>query len=185
MFNIQGSELIFLLLVALVILGPEKLPDAVRKATKAYSEFKKMANGFQGELRQVLDEPMRELRDTADAVRDAARFDIDLDMGTGPTKSSPSGGSKPNNNPMERATPGVSKIEPRTGPSSSRDTGLNFGNASAKRQARVARGEEPAVEPAIEPAVEPSVVPAIDATPAPAPEPEPAPSAEVAEDANE
>ncbi|MDP2291180.1 MAG: Sec-independent protein translocase protein TatB [Actinomycetota bacterium] len=180
MFNIQGSELIFLLLVALVILGPEKLPDAVRKATKAYSEFKKMANGFQGELRQVLDEPMRELRDTADAVRDAARFDIDLDMGTGPTKSSSSGGgSKPNNNPMERATPGVSKIEPRTGPSSSRDTGLNFGNASAKRQARVARGEEPATDPIAEPATEPVT----DA--AAAPTTEPAPSAEVAEDANE
>ncbi len=48
MFNIQGSELIFLLLVALVILGPEKLPDAVRKFTKAYTEFRKMANGFQG-----------------------------------------------------------------------------------------------------------------------------------------
>ena len=71
MFNIQGSELIFLLLVALVILGPEKLPDAVRKFTKAYTEFRKMANGFQGELKQVLDEPMRELRETADAMRDA------------------------------------------------------------------------------------------------------------------
>lgn len=176
MFNIQGSELIFLLLIALVILGPEKLPDAVRKATKAYSEFKKMANGFQGELRQVLDEPMRELRDTADAVRDAARFDIDLDTGTTTTKSSPTG-SKPNNNPMERATPGVSKIEPRTGPSTSRDSGLNFGNASAKRQARVARGEE-AVEPPIQPVAMPD-------TAAAAPEPEPAASAEAAEDASE
>ena len=69
MFNVQGSELIFLLLIALVVLGPEKLPDAVRKFTKAYSEFKKMANGFQGEMRSVLEEPMRELRDTADLMQ--------------------------------------------------------------------------------------------------------------------
>ena len=55
MFNIQGSEMIFLLLVALVILGPEKLPEAVRKFAKTYAEFKKMANGFQGEFRQALD----------------------------------------------------------------------------------------------------------------------------------
>ncbi|HAN35122.1 MAG TPA: twin-arginine translocase subunit TatB, partial [Acidimicrobiaceae bacterium] len=76
-FNIQGSEMIFLLLVALVILGPEKLPEAVRKFAKTYAEFKKMANGFQGEFRQALDEPMREFRETANAVRDAAKFDID------------------------------------------------------------------------------------------------------------
>ena len=85
-FNIQGSELIFLLLIALVVLGPEKLPDAVRKFAKAYAEFKKMANGFQGELRQALDEPMRELRDTADAMRAAANFDLDGD-GAAPATS--------------------------------------------------------------------------------------------------
>ena len=75
-FNIQGSELIFLLLVALIVLGPEKLPDAMRRFGKAYGEFKKMANGFQGELRSALDEPMRELRDTADVMMKAAQFEI-------------------------------------------------------------------------------------------------------------
>ena len=124
MFNIQGSELIFLLLVALVILGPEKLPDAVRKAAKAYGEFKKMANGFQGEMRQVLDEPMRELRGTADMVRDAAKFDIDLDP------------SKP------RQSPAVSEIAPKPAPIK-REAGLNFGSANPRRQERVARTDEP------------------------------------------
>jgi sec-independent protein translocase protein TatB len=75
-FNIQGSEMIFLLLIALIVLGPEKLPDAIRKFGRAYSEFKKMANGFQGELRDALDEPMRELRETADAMKSAADFDL-------------------------------------------------------------------------------------------------------------
>jgi sec-independent protein translocase protein TatB len=138
-FNIQGSELIFLLLIALLVLGPEKLPDAIRKGTKAYTEFKKMANGFQGELRQVLDEPMRELRDTADAVREAARFDVDLDMGLGTSTG------KPPNNPMERATPGVSDVAPKSAPIK-REQGLNFGSANARRQQRVARDET--VEPA-------------------------------------
>ena len=72
MFNLQGSEIIVILLLALVVLGPEKLPDAVRKFTQTYSELKKMSSGFQSELKSALDEPMREIRETANLVRDAA-----------------------------------------------------------------------------------------------------------------
>jgi sec-independent protein translocase protein TatB len=71
-FNLQGSEIIVILLLALVVLGPEKLPDAVRKFTQTYSELKKMGAGFQSELKSALDEPMREMRETAKVVRDAA-----------------------------------------------------------------------------------------------------------------
>jgi sec-independent protein translocase protein TatB len=71
-FNLQGSEIIVILLLALVVLGPEKLPDAVRKFTQTYSELKKMSSGFQSELKSALDEPMREMRETANVVRDAA-----------------------------------------------------------------------------------------------------------------
>ena len=69
--------MVFLLIIALVVLGPEKLPDAVRKFGKFYGEFKKMSTGFQSELRNALDEPMREMRETADAVRQAASFDFE------------------------------------------------------------------------------------------------------------
>ena len=72
MFNLQGSEIIVILLLALVVLGPEKLPDAVRKFTQTYAELKKMSSGFQSELKSALDEPMREIRETANLVRDAA-----------------------------------------------------------------------------------------------------------------
>jgi sec-independent protein translocase protein TatB len=71
-FNLQGSEIIVILLLALVVLGPEKLPDAVRKFTQTYAELKKMSTGFQSELKSALDEPMREIRETAKLVRDAA-----------------------------------------------------------------------------------------------------------------
>ena len=79
MFNFSGSEIIFLLLLALIILGPEKLPDAVRKFGKGYAEFKKVTTGFQQELKSALDEPMREMRETADAFKKAATFDLQLD----------------------------------------------------------------------------------------------------------
>jgi sec-independent protein translocase protein TatB len=77
MFNLSGSEMVFLLLIALIVLGPEKLPEAVRKFGKAYSEFKKMSSGFQSELKSALDEPMREMRETAEAFKQAVNFDAD------------------------------------------------------------------------------------------------------------
>ena len=127
MFNIQGSEMIFLLLVALIILGPEKLPDAVRKFGRLYGEFKKMANGFQGEIRSALDEPMRELRDTANLVREAARFDI---MGSGPQADTvPEPGS---------AVPAVPGSAVPATPVAT-EPGLNFGSAHPRVEVRPPR----------------------------------------------
>jgi sec-independent protein translocase protein TatB len=76
-FNFSGSEIVFLLLIALVVLGPEKLPEAIRRFGKTYAEFKKMSTGFQTELKSALDEPMREMRETADAFKKAATIEFD------------------------------------------------------------------------------------------------------------
>jgi sec-independent protein translocase protein TatB len=79
MFNLSGSEIVFLLLIALIVLGPEKLPEAVRKFGQVYAEVKKMSSGFQSELKSALDEPMREMRETAEAFKNAANFDFKFD----------------------------------------------------------------------------------------------------------
>lgn len=90
-FNLSGSEVIFLLLLALVILGPEKLPDFIRKVGRVYAEVRKMSTGFQTELRQAMDEPMRELRETAELTRRAVTFDPDTPRPTTPPKPVDSG----------------------------------------------------------------------------------------------
>ena len=74
MFNLQGSELVIILLLALVVLGPEKLPDAMRKLGSTYAQLKKMSNGFQQEFKAAVDEPMREVRETANMLRDSTDF---------------------------------------------------------------------------------------------------------------
>jgi sec-independent protein translocase protein TatB len=73
-FNLSGSEIVVILLLALVVLGPEKLPDALRKAGKTYAELKKMGSSFQSEMRSALDEPMKEMRETADLLRKSAEL---------------------------------------------------------------------------------------------------------------
>lgn len=74
-FNLSGSEIVVILLLALVVLGPEKLPDALRRAGRAYAELKKMSSTFQSEMRSALDEPMKEMRETADLLRKSADFE--------------------------------------------------------------------------------------------------------------
>ena len=74
MFNFQGSELIIILLLALVVLGPEKLPEAMRRLGRFYADLKKMSAGFQEEFRAAVDEPTRELRETANTLRDSLDF---------------------------------------------------------------------------------------------------------------
>lgn len=72
-FNLSGSEVVVIVLLALVVLGPEKLPEAVRRFGRIYAELKKMSTGFQTEFRSALDEPLRELRETADLTRESIR----------------------------------------------------------------------------------------------------------------
>jgi sec-independent protein translocase protein TatB len=94
-FNFSGSEIVFLLLLALIILGPEKLPDAIRSFGKTYAEFKKVTTGFQSELKNALDEPVREMRETADAFKQAASFDIAADMLEGKKPAAAAGAAAP------------------------------------------------------------------------------------------
>ncbi|MEO5973738.1 MAG: twin-arginine translocase TatA/TatE family subunit [Ilumatobacteraceae bacterium] len=69
MFNLSGSEIIFLLVIGLVVLGPEKLPGALRKAGRVYGEFKRITSGAESEFRSAFAEPLRELQDTASSYK--------------------------------------------------------------------------------------------------------------------
>ncbi|MEK7411277.1 MAG: twin-arginine translocase TatA/TatE family subunit [Actinomycetota bacterium] len=65
MFNLSGSEIVFLLIIGLVVLGPEKLPAALRKAGRLYGEFRRITSGAESEFRSAFAEPLREFQDTA------------------------------------------------------------------------------------------------------------------------
>jgi len=52
MFDIGFFELVLIGVVALVVLGPEKLPGAIRSTLKTVRSIKGMANGFRQEVEQ-------------------------------------------------------------------------------------------------------------------------------------
>lgn len=55
MFNIGGAEFLVILLVALLVLGPNKLPQAARQVGHFLGEFRRVADGFQQELKSAMD----------------------------------------------------------------------------------------------------------------------------------
>ena len=59
----------FLLIIGLVVLGPEKLPDAIRRVGRLYAELKRMSSGVQTDLRKVMDEPLKEMMNTTNSMK--------------------------------------------------------------------------------------------------------------------
>jgi len=62
MFNIGMPELVVILAVALIVLGPNRLPEVARMLGKALAEFRKATSGFTQELdnaRAMLEEEAR------------------------------------------------------------------------------------------------------------------------------
>ncbi len=58
MLNIGGGELLIIFLVALIVLGPGKLPEAAKQAGQVMREFRRISNGFQRELKQAMNDPV-------------------------------------------------------------------------------------------------------------------------------
>ena len=54
MFNIDATELILLLVLGVVMFGPEKLPAFARKAARVFVALRGIANNAQTQLRQEL-----------------------------------------------------------------------------------------------------------------------------------
>jgi sec-independent protein translocase protein TatB len=69
MFNVGGGELLIILFVALVVLGPEKLPEYARKMGNLMGEVKRMSNGFQDELKAAMDSPKNAAQSVSDTVK--------------------------------------------------------------------------------------------------------------------
>jgi Tat protein translocase TatB subunit len=61
-FNLSGTELVFIAVLGLIVLGPEKLPGAMRRAGKIYREIRSISGNVQREVQKVMDEPMRQVR---------------------------------------------------------------------------------------------------------------------------
>jgi Tat protein translocase TatB subunit len=56
--NVGTPEMLVILVVALLVLGPNKLPEVARQVGKAVGEIRRLGAGFQAEMRDAMQEPV-------------------------------------------------------------------------------------------------------------------------------
>jgi sec-independent protein translocase protein TatB len=86
MFNVGGGELLVIMLIALIVLGPQRLPDAARQVGKVMSEVRRVSSGFQRELKDAFDaseaEPPARRTEAAPLAAAVAEADADAKAGS-------------------------------------------------------------------------------------------------------
>ena len=55
MFNVGGGEVLVILVLALVVLGPDKLPEAARSIGKHIGDVRRISSGFRAEISNAMD----------------------------------------------------------------------------------------------------------------------------------
>ncbi len=55
--NFGGGEILLIVLAALVILGPDRLPEAGRSIGRAIHRIRSMSSGVESQVRDVIDDP--------------------------------------------------------------------------------------------------------------------------------
>lgn len=68
----SGGELIVIALVALLVLGPQKMGDFARKAGKMMNEVKRVSSDFTNQFNDETGSMQNEVRNIRDSLKDAA-----------------------------------------------------------------------------------------------------------------
>jgi sec-independent protein translocase protein TatB len=85
MFDIGFSELILIGIVALLVIGPERLPETIRTASMWLNRIRRGFNEIKQEVQQELhnDAVMRDLRKTGEQLKqEASNIGLDLQSST-------------------------------------------------------------------------------------------------------
>ena len=121
MFNVGPEKLLLLFIIALIVLGPSKLPDAARTLGRALGEFRRVSGRLQNEVRDALADPKDALSATVSDLRN--EFGDMGGFGLGGLSMTAPVGDQPGSNDASPAGPSLF-----AGPSSAAGTGMSGGS---------------------------------------------------------
>ena len=120
MFNIGGPEVLVILLLALIVLGPQRLPDAAKQVAKVVGELRRVSSGFQNELKAAMDDPVEAVARErgAKAAAAPARPDVEAVPASVGSSSVAAKASKATNGtkPAKKATAAKAAARKRSAP---------------------------------------------------------------------
>ncbi len=128
MINMPGGPEVFVIfLVALIVLGPQQLPKAMRTLGSVMAEIRKVSNGFQAEVRNAMDV-------------------MDLTVDTSATE-------KPQSGSMAAVAPGKASTPPASTATADSviDEVVVRNEGDATETGPIVEGEAPAAGPVIDP----------------------------------
>ena len=107
MINVPGPEkLILLFVIALIVLGPKRLPQAARTAGHFMAEIRRMSGSFQDEVKEALADPKDAMTAAVGDLRDEfGQLRTHLHGLTGGQDDSPAASPLSGSSPAAPATP--------------------------------------------------------------------------------
>ncbi len=111
--NLSFTHLAVVGIVALVVLGPERLPGVARTAGKLWREWQRVRGDLEGEVREVMSEFTEPFREPFQDLNDTVRGAVDeIRSGPAPEAAAPPGNGAVTVAPLAAALPALA---PSTG----------------------------------------------------------------------
>lgn len=89
MFGIGFTEILVILVVALIVIGPEKLPEIAKVLGKAYNEFKSATDEIRSSVQEIKSETERAGKSVSGKPKDRSKEEKPA---SSPDNSPPPGG---------------------------------------------------------------------------------------------